>query len=176
MKITKFINVGLLLAVLPTVNSALAAEFFSFGVVGPTLQTTDVSDSVEGIRVDFVYGHNQNLTGLDWGLVGLLDGDLTGIQFAAWGHTKGNVVGVQSNFLLAETGGQMTGLQTALINKSGSTKGIQFGFVNFGGNVSGLQIGMLNFAETMNGLQIGLLNSIKSGGTFPIFPIVNWSF
>jgi hypothetical protein len=32
------------------------------------------------------------------------------------------------------------------------------------------------YAQRLHGVQIGLINIIKTGGQFPVFPIVNWSF
>ncbi|MCL5268777.1 MAG: hypothetical protein M1469_11860 [Bacteroidetes bacterium] len=57
-----------------------------------------------------------------------------------------------------------------------NVEGFQYGWFNSGNHVSGFQLGLVNYAESMKGLQIGIVNIIKSGGQFPVFPIVNWSF
>jgi len=118
--------------------------------------------TITGIRLNFIYGRNVAVQGIDiglvnhtttgqfqgfqWGLVGLSDADFTG-----WQDCAVNVVQVRC-------------------------EGLQWGLVNYAGNMSGLQLGFVNYARTMKGLQIGLVNIIKQGGQFPVFPIVNWSF
>jgi hypothetical protein len=73
--------------------------------------------------------------------------------------------------------GDFTGMQTGLVGLTkGKLEGLQWGFYNSGGHVSGVQIGIVNVTDTMYGLQIGLINVIRTGGQFPVFPIVNWSF
>jgi hypothetical protein len=118
--------------------------------------------TISGIRLNFLYGRNVAVQGIDiglvnhtttgqfqgfqWGLVGLTDSDFTG-----WQDCAVNVVQVRC-------------------------EGMQWGLVNYAGYMSGLQLGFVNYAKKMKGLQIGLVNIIKVGGQFPVFPIVNWSF
>jgi hypothetical protein len=68
-------------------------------------------------------------------------------------------------------------LQSSVVNvNGGNAEGVQLGFYNHAGYMNGVQLGFINHAASMKGLQIGLINIIKSGGQFPVFPIVNWSF
>ena len=83
---------------------------------------------------------------MQFGLIGLVEGD-----FSGWQGTAGNIT-------------------------KGTAEGLQWGVVNYAGHASGLQLGLVNYALSMKGLQIGLVNIIKQGGQFPVFPIVNWSF
>lgn len=152
-----------------------ASTPFSLFLFSPT-QTSQPGDSVEGIRLGLIYGRNANLTGIDGGMVNRLDGSLTGVQWSAWGTVEGSMTGAQLNGLVARAKGHALGLQAGLYNEAGSLTGIQFGLVNLSGRTEGLQIGVVNMADSMKGLQIGLVNAIKSGGAFPVFPIVNWSF
>lgn len=120
------------------------------------------SNSIEGIRINLIYGKNAAVTGLDWGLVNHVgSGGFKGVQLGFINLVEGNVTGWQNGFIN--------------ISKR-NVEGFQWGWFNSGGHVSGFQLGLLNFADSMYGLQIGLLNFIHSGGLFPVFPIVNWSF
>jgi len=38
------------------------------------------------------------------------------------------------------------------------------------------QLGFVNYAESMHGIQIGLVNIIRQDSTFPVLPLVNWTF
>ena len=120
------------------------------------------SNSITGVRLNIIYGKNQNVSGLDWGFVNSTTGKQVGAQ---WGFV--NLV--DNGFL---------GLQGGFVNVTDSKfEGFQYGFVNYHkGKVSGVQFGFINYAGSMYGLQIGLINIIDQGGTFPVFPIVNWSF
>jgi hypothetical protein len=59
---------------------------------------------------------------------------------------------------------------------NGNFEGMQWGFINHAGYANGFQLGIVNHADKLKGLQIGLINIIKTGGQFPVFPIINWSF
>jgi len=126
------------------------------------IQIFPESNSIEGIRINLIYGKNVSVTGIDWGLVNHVgSGGFKGVQLGAINICEGNV----------------TGWQNGLINISKrNVEGFQWGWFNSGDHVSGFQLGILNFAESMYGLQIGLLNFIHTGGQFPVFPIINWSF
>ena len=117
---------------------------------------------IEGIRLTLLYGRNASVKGLDIGFVK---------------HTtEGKSVGVQWGFInLVES--DFVGWQANGVNiTKGECEGFQLGPVNYAKKMNGVQVGLVNYAGTMKGLQIGLVNIIKKGGTFPVFPIVNWSF
>ncbi len=126
------------------------------------IQIFPENNSIAGIRINIIYGKNISMSGLDWGLANHVGtGGFTGVQ---WG-------------LINIDDGNVTGWQNGAINLSNrDVKGFQWGWFNTGKHVSGFQLGLVNMAESLYGLQIGLINFIKTGGQFPVFPIVNWSF
>jgi hypothetical protein len=126
------------------------------------VQLVPEKNAISGIRLSLLYGKNTNVTGLDWGLVNhCTSGMSTGVQFGLVGLVDADFTGWQSNVVN--------------ITKR-NFEGLQWGIVNYAGHASGLQLGFVNYAVSMKGLQIGLVNIIKQGGQFPVFPIVNWSF
>ena len=74
------------------------------------------------------------------------------------------------------TGGQFRGLQEGFFTSAKQGEGVQWGLINTAEYWNGLQLGLINYTQRLHGLQIGLVNIIKTGGQFPVFPIVNWSF
>ncbi len=126
------------------------------------IQIFSEDDPISGIRLNLIYGRSVSVFGVDAGF----------INHTTTGISKGYQVGAfnlnESDFLGWQKGG---------INVTkGNFEGFQSGIVNYAKSAKGFQLGVVNYAEKMNGLQIGLLNIIKSGGTFPMFPIVNWAF
>lgn len=118
--------------------------------------------SISGIRLSLIYGKNTSVSGIDWGLVThTTAGKSLGWRAAFVGINEANFVGLESGFVN--------------INEQ-NVEGVQWGFYNQAGYMNGLQLGFINHAGSMKGLQIGLINIIKTGGQFPVFPIVNWSF
>ncbi len=126
------------------------------------IQIVPEDNSISGLRLNLIYGRNIFVRGLDVGLANHTTADLSkGVQFGAVNLVDSDFVGWQD--------------ATANITK-GNFKGFQCGIVNYAGSANGLQLGIVNYAANMKGLQIGFVNIIKQGGTFPVFPIVNWSF
>lgn len=126
------------------------------------VQIFDENIPISGVRLSLLYGRSVSVTGLDWGLVNhTTSGKSMGVQFGLVGIADADFVGWQDN---------------AVNVVKGNFEGLQWGVVNYAHYANGLQLGFVNFAGSMKGLQIGLVNIIDSGGQFPIFPIVNWSF
>lgn len=126
------------------------------------LQIFPEATSITGLRINFIYGKNVTVKGLDIGLVNHNTGGLSkGLQWGFVGIVDADFLGWQNN--------------TVNIVK-GRFEGFQSGWVNSAKHASGFQLGLVNYAETMYGLQIGLINIIKQNGAFPVFPIINWSF
>jgi hypothetical protein len=120
------------------------------------------SNSITGFRINFLYGRNTSVTGADLGLVNhVTSGKTTGVQWGIVGIADDEFLGIQENWIN--------------ISKK-DFKGMQWGLVNSVNNARGWQIGFVNYAQSLHGIQIGLVNIIKTGGQFPVFPIVNWSF
>ncbi|MBC8233124.1 hypothetical protein H8E77_26560 [bacterium] len=126
------------------------------------IQLFPEDNSIKGVRINLIYGRNVSITGLDWGLVNhTTTGKSTGIQIGFVGLSDSDFMGLQYN---------------ALNVTKGNVEGLQWGVLNYAHAMNGLQLGLVNYAQMMDGLQIGLVNIIRQGGTFPVFPIVNWSF
>lgn len=183
---------GLLL--LPLGFSAKAAEQpIELSFFHP-LQLHDENTDIRGVRLNLFYAVNNDVTGVDLGLLGLgqTSGDFAGISWNFVGSVvKGDMVGWQSG-IYTHTHGTFTGLKTGLINRqTGELLGVQYGFINIAHtSVTGVQLGFVNKAETMNGLQFGLVNLADnlhglqiglanfnfSGDPLYFFPFVNFSF
>ena len=118
--------------------------------------------SITGLRLNLLYGRNASVSGLDIGLVS---------------HTtSGKSMGIGWS-IVNLSDASFTGFQGGWVNYvNGDFEGFQYAFVNHANFAHGLQLGVVNHANRMKGLQIGLINIIHTGGQFPIFPIVNWSF
>ena len=126
------------------------------------IQIFPEQDAIAGLRLNLIYSKNTTVSGLDIGLVNHITGSPS--------------VGMQWS-LVGIVDGDFTGFQAGMVNLTkGKIEGLQWGLYNSGGHTSGIQIGIVNITDTMYGLQIGLINVIRTGGQFPVFPIVNWSF
>lgn len=134
------------------------------------------TDAVGGVRINFLYGRNTRVHGLDLGLVNhTTRGTSKGVQIGVVSINDANFTGWQYGAVnLVE--GKFEGFQQGFYNGSDAASGFQLGFVNTAQNFKGLQLGLVNYARQMNGLQIGIVNIITQDGAFPVFPIVNWSF
>lgn len=177
-------------------SSAKAEAPFQFGVFAPDIQLVDAGEDIRGLRINFIYGENRNVAGLDLGIVnsttgdatgfawgpgiGLVDGDAVGVQWHwLYARTEGEFTGWQSAFLLSRIGGGgSSGLQTSPINLVDSDfTGLQLGLFNRADTVKGLQLGFVNWAETLDGgLQIGFVNHAGNSDISPWMPFVNWQF
>lgn len=157
---TKIIWLLWIILILPSIGKAQYKPI-NVALFNP-IQIFPEGNSIEGIRINLIYGKNVAMTGLDWGFVNDVgSGGFNGVQLGFANISEGNVVGWQNGILN--------------INQN-NVKGFQSGWYNSGGHVSGFQLGLVNYAESLYGLQIGILNIIKTGGEFPAFPIINWSF
>jgi len=139
------------------------------------VQLYDSSTSIQGIRLS-VYGVNQEVCGIDCGLILNVKGDMKGRQAGIVNLVGGDVTGSQRGFVnLLE--GDFFGWQTGGVNiNKGQTVGLQAGLFNSTNDLRGLQFGFVNFTETLYGIQIGIVNINNSGTPFKFLPIVNFSF
>lgn len=146
--------------VLPSAGRAQTRPI-NIALVAP-IQIFPESNSIEGLRINLIYGKNAGVVGLDWGLINDVgSGGVTGLQ---WGFVNIN-------------DGDFGGLQGGFVNLTDkNVEGVQWGWYNQADHVSGIQIGLVNNVGSMKGLQIGLINIIKTGGFMPVFPIINFSF
>jgi hypothetical protein len=140
------------------------------------LQVRDESMSILILRLNLIYGRNYSVKGIDLGIGNhCTGGETDGLQYGLVGLVEGDFVGWQ-NCALAITKGEFTGYQSGLYNESGPLKGFQLGFINRAGEARGFQLGLVNYAETMYGLQIGLACIINQKESLPVLPIINFSF
>jgi hypothetical protein len=140
------------------------------------VQVRPATDSIEGARLNVIYGKNVGLTGVDVGLVNHLTGSCTGLQNGPVNITEGSFTGIQDGWLYSRTNGSITGIQSGAITINGAITGLQAGFVNLAGAVDGIQFGVFNQCAGLSGLQIGLLNQDLSNQKWPLLPLVRWAF
>ena len=164
MKSTLILATGIIclfILVMPSASVAQSSKPVNIALVNP-IQIFSEETPIEGLRLNFIYGKNVSMTGLDLGLANHAGtGGFAGLQYGAVNICDGKCGGVQ----------------IGLVNyDQNNVDGFQWGWYNRGNYVNGFQLGLVNSAETMKGLQIGILNFIKTGSQFPVFPIVNWSF
>ena len=128
------------------------------------IQVFPEQDSVRALRFNMLYGYNKDITGLDFGTVNRVSGNLSGVQLGVfnWVHGDGEV---WQSAVVNITEGNFLGVQTGFFNwtKKSHTKGAQLGIVNIAGKLD-------------SALQIGLLNFNNSGEPMKFLPIVNFSF
>lgn len=148
---------------------------FELALYSP-VQIRNEDDAIRILRFSLLYGSNESVKGLDVGLVSRNRGGVSkGLQYSLVGIIDGDFVGWQNNFV-GITRGQFTGVQSGAYNELGEGEAFQFGIVNRARNVSGFQLGLVNISDNMYGLQIGLVNVIKAKEDLVFFPLVNWSF
>ena len=189
---------------LPTLISSIALFFaattakaeavFQFGFFAPELQLVDASEDVKGLRINFVYGENVDVSGVDLGIVNSTTGNFFGFGWAPGANlVKGTAEGVQWAWLYSHTAGEFTGWQSGLISRVGGAgsvgfqsglinlaeadfKGLQLGFFNKSAHARGVQFGFVNWADRLDGLQIGLVNYAENSDVYKVLPFVNWQF
>jgi hypothetical protein len=150
-------------------------EVFQLALIAP-IQFRDESLSIRLLRLNLIYGRNVSVQGLDIGLINHCTGGTSlGLQYGLVGYIEGNFVGWQTN-AIDVVKGRFTGLQTGIFNQMGNGEAVQWGFVNVASDVRGFQLGIINYTQRMYGLQIGILNVIRQKESLPVLPVINWSF
>jgi hypothetical protein len=150
-------------------------EPFQLALFNP-LQIREESASITALRLNLIYGKNVSVAGLDIGIANhCTGGQSLGLQYGLVGLVEGDFMGWQDNGINITVRG-FTGFQSGFYNHCGQGEGFQLGFVNRATDMRGLQVALVNYTETMYGLQVGLVNIIKQKERLPVFVIVNWSF
>lgn len=149
------------------------------------------SDSVEGLSSNLLGAENQDVTGLDFSLLGYrkingefkgihfslfmeafrVNGNMKGISISSWNAIKGDLSG--ANIGLVNIVGGNSIYQLGGINIVKKESVAQIGAINYAKQVSGLQIGLINMTKNLEGIQIGLINYAENG-IIPILPIINF--
>ena len=78
------------------------------------VQTSSTLDSVKGIRYNFISGINNDVSGFDFGMINIVEGNQTGLQIGIY----------NSSF-------KTSGLQIGFINRTEYLNGLQIGILNF---------------------------------------------
>lgn len=193
-KVALAILPALLLAGSASARTIPTAQPFplGFSVFAPVqFPLSDVD--VNGFRLSIVYGHHNNVMGLDIGaLVSAADGDVFGLEVSGLvnivGSSSGTIqvagianncyedfCGCQISGIANRAGGGVQGGQIGCFNLAGDLSGIQIGVYNKAASAIGLQIGVVNETSTMQGIQIGLINMIRESPV-SFCPIFNMYF
>lgn len=170
MKKTILCGLALLLA-----GSAFALDMtpLQIGFGGARAQLFPAETAVTGLRLNLVMSDNQDVTGLDLGLVSRAD-RMTAIQVNLANLVDSEFIGLSGG--LFNRAGSMSGLQAGLFNSvTHDVSGFQLGLFNMADDTMGIQIGLINRTTSMQGLQIGLVNIIDDG-PLTFFPIINGAF
>ncbi|HER44260.1 MAG TPA: hypothetical protein ENO08_07365, partial [Candidatus Eisenbacteria bacterium] len=100
------------------------------------------------LRVNLIYGKNVSVKGLDIGIANHCSGGVSkGLQWGIVGFIEGDFIGWQDHFVNM-TKGTFTGLQTGFYNELDNGEAFQFGFINRARSVSGFQLGFINYTES----------------------------
>lgn len=86
---------------------------YQISLISPA-QTSPATDSVKGVRFNFISGINNDVSGLDFGLFNIVEGNQTGLQLGIYNRSF-----------------KTSGLQIGFINKTDYLNGLQIGILNF---------------------------------------------
>ena len=141
----------------------------------PGVQLVDKEKDVDFLRLAIV-GQNNNVTGIDLGIGGLVDGNFKGVGLDLIHNVKGDMQGLQWS-AWNYAGGEAAGLQLGYINGAKSLSGVQVGLINYTEDNGVLQIGGINVGNCSKGWQIGFINvNTNPDATLPFMVFVNGSF
>lgn len=118
------------------------------------VQVFPETTSVQGLRINLIYGVNANLQGFDWGLVNRVTHATKGLQAGAFPWGGVNITGDLKGLQLGGIGG---GVNIA----NGDTTGMQLlgilGGINKAKTLQGMQLAGIigvNYAQTLKGGQV----------------------
>jgi hypothetical protein len=157
----------------------------------PAIAVYDRSETINGMTLS-IWGENpQNSFAL--GLVNGTTGQSTGLSLGLLNYAntyKGcqwGLVNYTTQDFSGWQGGPFFGLLVSVVNYTGGEmSGLQTGVVNYAGQLTGLQVGVVNYADAADaGVQIGLVNIIHHNKHWfselpdelaPAMILVNWRF
>ena len=156
-------------------DTTTVAENFELAL-WPGVQLRGTESAIQILRLG-LYNKNLSIKGLDIGIVNQTTGGVSkGLQFGVVGVVEGDFAGWQNN-VVSIANGRFDGFQgSALYNKLDHGEAVQIGFFNRARDISGFQLGIVNWSENMRGVQVGLVNIISGKESLKFLPIVNWSF
>lgn len=168
--------------------SAHAEKGFNASFWAPDHQVVPPSEDIKGVRLNFFYGENRNMTGADIGTANSVTGDLNGAQLSVFlpcvynyvgGTLNGAQLGIVNQFGTEVNGASLgivnyskaaasslTGAQLSAVNWCSNLEvcGAQLGIVNKAKSVTGAQLGLVNFTDKLKGAQLGLWNMVLDRG------------
>lgn len=178
------------------------AKGFNASFWAPDKQVVPANQDIAGVRLNFFYGENKNVSGVDIGTANSVTGDMNGAQLCLFlpcvynyvgGKLNGAQLGIVNQYGTEVNGvswgvvnysrveGKVTGADLGLVNWGSQTDitGLQWGLVNRAKNVKGAQLGFVNIADHLVGVQLGLWNQVNERGwgefkPLPkVFPFIN---
>lgn len=179
----------------PSAPAGEGVSPIAIGVV-PDIQYPLKGNDVCFLRLNLLAGQNNNVGVIDIStLVGIADGDVSGLQIAGFGNlVNNNAAALQLAGFFNVVDGDCSGIQIAgavnyqnpaslfcgwqlagFCNNAGRMYGLQLGLFNQAAEMNGVQIGLINVAGTLKGVQLGLGNVDQSSGV-PFIPILNIGF
>ncbi len=167
--------------------TALAEAGFQFGIPNRNFPE---DESVNGMRLSFLWGNNQETSGFDLGLFSVSQTQTRSGLALIGGVSRvtGNTDGAANFSFMNYHSGRDQGLNAAFINMVNNTEdAFNLGFVqiaqgrtsvDLGGlNISkqsDVQIGFINITDQIDGFQFGFINMAENG-FFKFFPIFNYA-
>lgn len=192
MKSVERVLCGLLGLILITAAAARAQETKPIEIsLFTPVQIFGPDEHIAGVRLNFIYGKNASMTGIDVGVVNVTTEDVTGVQFFGVVNLVGGDLSGYQKGLVNIVEGRTSGIQVGLYNETfggdlgqlgfvnrvvGDSRGVAIGFVNQIESGEGFMLGLVNIANSFRGLQIGLVNMITEKERWGFLPIVNWRF
>ncbi len=135
--------------------------------------------SVDGLRLDFIYGINEDLQGVDIGIVNEIKGSAHALELGADNRISKDFSGGQFG-LFNEVKRDFKGFQLGLIANIArrSCEGFQASvfFNDAQEELRGLQVGLINHTGSLYGVQIGLLNFNDDRKYLGFLPFINAAF
>lgn len=143
------------------------------------LQVYPADYSVDGFRLDLIYGVNEDLQGIDIGLINNIKGSAHGFQLGVVNRVHEDFGGWQSG-LFNEVRHDFKGLQLGVFANvtKGSCEGVQAAvlFNDAEEQLRGLQLGIINTTGSLYGVQIGLFNFNDDEKYLGFFPFIHAAF
>ena len=111
--ICRFIPLLLCVSVCTPALAQAETRGFQLAIANP-IQRHDAETSIKGLRINFWYGKNHHVSGVDLGTVNRLTGNFKGIQFGEVNMVDGKFNGWQLG-TINRVGDRFTGVQTAFV-------------------------------------------------------------
>lgn len=131
------------------------------GIAAP-LQLPFMDSDIYGMRMGGLFAFNNDVYGLDVGLVGVSAGYVSGLQVAGYTWTEGDFNGMRLGAIANVTLGSVYGIDVGLVNVAyGEVWGLQFGGINYASGFCGIQFaGSVNWNESLSaGCQVAPVNA-----------------